>query len=56
MLFTKLFISTNNMIRNMAFLKVEMWKIQSNQSLMFKNLESILNYLQNNNSYIEKKA
>lgn len=61
MLFTKLFISTdnmfqNNMMRNMAFLKVEMRQIQSNQSLMFKNLESILHYLQNNNSYIEKTS
>jgi len=44
------------MMRNMAFLKVEMRQIQSNQSVMFEHFESILTHLQGNNTYTDKKS
>eukprot|EP00102_Acyrthosiphon_pisum_P026802 XP_016664012.1 PREDICTED: uncharacterized protein LOC107885091 [Acyrthosiphon pisum] len=40
----------------MAFLKVEMRQIQSNQSVMFEHFESILTHLQGNNTYTDKKS
>ncbi|XP_016664012.2 uncharacterized protein LOC107885091 [Acyrthosiphon pisum] len=49
-------IFQNNMMRNMAFLKVEMRQIQSNQSVMFEHFESILTHLQGNNTYTDKKS
>lgn len=40
----------------MAFLKVEMRQIQSNQSVMFEHFESILTHLKANNTFTDKNS
>lgn len=44
------------MMRNMAYLKMELRQIQSNQSLMLNHFESILSRLQNNEHNFEKSS
>jgi len=44
------------MLCNIAYLKVEIRQIQSNQTLMLEHFESILIHLQNNNIRIDKNS
>ncbi|XP_025407093.1 uncharacterized protein LOC112681044 [Sipha flava] len=45
----------NNIMRNMAFLKMELRQIQNNQTVMFEHFESIITHLQGNNAYTNNK-